>query len=211
VLSHNPNRRPRGLSALFDAARRQFLGSPVERPAVVLAAFAEPYGSIATQWEHEARVLREVLLPFSRQFRLELLLNCTTDDLHIALLHVHPAFLHFHGHGTRQGIVLEDRLGERHQVAWHALMATLSACETLECVILNACDSQVHAQVGRQRFHLITTPGSVSSEAAREFTRGFYRALVAGQAAPAAYQQGCNLLALKGFPESERPILSRAT
>jgi hypothetical protein len=210
VSSHDRNRRSRGSSGLFSAIWQRFSSAPPEQPAVVLAAFAEPQGTLATEWEREARVLREVLLPFSHQFRLEMLLNCTTDDLHTALLYQQPAFLHFHGHGTATGIVLEDRVGGRHQVAWRALMETLGSCDTLGCVILNACDSHVHTQVGRQPFHLITTPGSVSTEAAREFTRGFYSALVARRAAPAAYRQGCHLLALKGFPESERPILTEA-
>jgi hypothetical protein len=176
----------------------------------VLAIFAEPAGLTATAWEAEARELRRLLLPFETQFSLREMANITPEDLYQALLTVRPGMLHFQGHGTTNGLVFEDSTGDRYNVSWQALMATLASCESLNCVVLNACDSYVHSQVGAQRFHLITTPGKVSTEATRAFTQGFYAALRAGRSVPVAYRDGCNLLGLKGIAKNEWPALTEA-
>jgi hypothetical protein len=107
-------------------------------------------------------------------------------------------------------LVFEDSTGDRYNVSWQALMATLAACESLNCVVLNACNSYVHSQVGAQRFHLITTPGKVSTESTKAFTQGFYVALRAGRSVPLAYRDSCNLLGLKGVAKNEWPTLTEA-
>jgi CHAT domain len=156
------------------------------------------------------RALRGLLLPFESQFSLRELSNITPEELFQALLTIRPGILHFQGHGTTDGLIFEDTQGGRYRVTWQALMGTLASCESLTCVVLNACDSHVHAQVGAQRFHLITTPGSVSSEATRAFTQGFYAALRAGRSVPLAHRDGCNLLDLKGIARAEWPQLTAA-
>lgn len=188
-------------------------GQPYTQPASpgaqpVLAIFAEPAKLGTTEREAEARMLRSLLLPFEAQFSLRELANITPEELYQALLTVRPGILHFQGHGTTDGLVFEDTQGDRYDVPWQALMATLESCETLTCVVLNACDSHVHAQVGPQHFHLITTPGKVSSESTRAFTQGFYAALRAGRSVPLAHRDGCNLLGLKGIARGEWPTLT---
>jgi CHAT domain len=180
--------------------------SPGAQP--VLAIFAEPAGLGTTEREAEARVLRNLLLPFEAQFSLRELANITPEELFQALLTVRPGILHFQGHGTTDGLVFEDSQGDGYNVTWQALMDTLAACETLTCVVLNACDSYVHAQVGSQHFHLITTPGKVSTESTRAFTQGFYVALRAGRSVPQAHREACNLLGMKGIARGEWPTLT---
>jgi CHAT domain len=176
----------------------------------ILAIFAEPRGMTATEWERETRELRTLLTPFSQRYRFQPVSHCTVEELYTSLNNFNPTMFHFQGHGTPDGIVLEDRLGDSEPVTWKALMSTLESCDTLTCVVLNACDSRVHAQVGPQRFHLITTPGIVTTEATRIFTQGFYGALLAGQSVPKAFRGGRNLLALKRIAENEWPILTEA-
>jgi hypothetical protein len=183
---------------------------PAQQVATILVAFAQPQGLPATQWEQEARELRSILTPFAQSYRLLERSNLTPEDLYEALLNLHPTMLHFQGHGTSDGLVFSDSQGDAVRVSWKAVMRTLSTSETLTCAILNACESSVHAQVGPQRFHLITMRGAVSTEIARVFTSGFYKALVAGRAIPQAFNSACNLLALRGFPEDEWPMLTRA-
>lgn len=184
-------------------------GSP--KQVTILAAFAQPRGLDATEWEREVRELRTMLIQSARNYRIEIMPRCTPEELHRSLLHIRPNMLHFQGHGTSEGLVFEDSSGDSHRVRWKAMMRTLLSAETLECVILNACESHVHAQVGPQRFHLITTPGSVSTETTRAFTSGFYDALIAGLSIPQAYHSACNLLDLKGLPEEEWPVLTEGT
>jgi hypothetical protein len=183
-------------------------GQDTHQPQQVLAIFAEPRGLRPTDWQSEARVLRDVLLPFEQQYALREYSNSTPDYLYQVLLSIQPSILHFQGHGTREGLAFEDMLHDVHIVGWQELMNTLTACETLTCVVLNACDSHVHAQVGPQRFHLITTPGAVSIETTHAFTQGFYAALRAGRSIPLAYRDGCNLLGMKGIARDEWPVLT---
>jgi hypothetical protein len=180
-------------------------------PAIetILAIFAEPRGLPGTEWEREVRELR-ALLTSSKRYRLQELPKCTPLELYRALLHIQPAKFHFQGHGTSEGIVLEDNSGETHKVTWRALLNTLTSCETLNCVVLNACNSQVHSQLGQQSFHLITTPDNVSTEATRTFTQGFYEALIAGKSVPSAFAHSRNLLGLQGISEQEWPTLTEA-
>ncbi len=177
---------------------------------VILAAFAQPKGLTATDWEGEEQALRQVLLPLQHVFSLDIISKCTPEELFTTLLYRRPSIVHFQGHGSTVGIILEDRLGDRHNIGWQALIGTLASIESLTCVVLNACESSVHTQLGAQHFHLITTPGNASSEVTRAFTSGFYTALGAGRAIPIAYRDGCNLLALKGISTDQRPMLTEA-
>jgi hypothetical protein len=194
------------------SAHAQGGGAATDRPDArpVLAIFAEPNDRAETHWLREAQVLRGILLPFEQRFPLREIAGCTPDELHIALLTVRPGILHFQGHGTREGLAFADMLNSTETIDWQAMMSTLQSCDTLTCVVLNACESHVHAQVGPQRFHLITTPGGVGAEATRIFTQGFYAALVAGRSVEQAYGDGCNLLHIKRVNRREWPTLTRS-
>lgn len=185
--------------------------SAVDMEVRILAAFAQPRGTSSTLWEQESRALRQAIAPFARKLRLDLLHGCTPDELHRSLLHLKPSIVHIQAHGNQDGLALQDSSGDLHQVSWAALRETLRATPGLQCVILNACDSQAVTTLGTTPFALITTPGAVISEATLTFTFGFYDALAAGNSIPECYSAGCQRMRLQGYSTHEFPHMSPAS
>ena len=185
--------------------------SAVDKEVRILAAFAQPRGTSATLWEQESRALRQAIAPFARKLRLDLLHGCTPDELHGSLLRLEPNIVHIQAHGNQHGLALQDGHGDLHQVSWVALGETLRATPGLQCVILNACSSQAAETLGATPFTLITTPGTVISEATLTFTFGFYDALAAGNSIVECYSAGCQRMRLQGYGTHELPHMTAAS
>ena len=131
-------------------------------------------------------------------------------DLRRKLLDHSPQIVHFSGHGTGvDGIVLENDKGESSPVPTRALADLFKLCaEHVDCVVLNACESDVQAKaISKHIPFVIGMDFSVSDDAALEFAVGFYDALGAGRSIQAAFELGRNAIALKGIPEDKTPKL----
>jgi len=70
------------------------------------------------------------------------------QDLLRALLDYEPQIVHFSGHGGgEQGLALEDEAGQAQLVSADALARLFKLFEgKVECVLLNACYSEVQAE-----------------------------------------------------------------
>ena len=80
--------------------------------------------------------------------------------------------------------------------------------DQVNCVILNACFSEVQAQaIARYINYVIGMSNSISDRAAIAFTIGFYQAIGAGRTVEDAYKLGCIQLRLQGIPEQLTPVL----
>ncbi|WP_228060119.1 CHAT domain-containing protein [Plectonema radiosum] len=78
----------------------------------------------------------------------------------------------------------------------------------IECVILNACYSEVQATAISQYIpYVIGMNKAIGDKAAIEFVVGFYSALAAGESIDFAYKLGCNAIAMAGIPENLTPVL----
>jgi hypothetical protein len=176
----------------------------------ILAAFANPTGSSNTNWEREAKALRTALAPHPERFRIELLHDCSVDELHQALLRHRPDILHIQSHGTSVGIQLQDQIGDPHIIGWRELMQTLANAPSLRCVVLNACESAVHRQVGPTHFDLITTPGTITTEVTQLYTAAFYEAYAAGISIAECHRAGCDRVGLHGLTKEQLPERSAA-
>ncbi len=136
-------------------------------------------------------------------------------DVSQALLDIQPQIVHFCGHGGGDdGLALEDETGTLQYVSTTAiaelfeLFSQKNPKNPIECVILNACYSQVQATAISQ--HIPYTIGmnkAIGDKAAIEFVVGFYSALAAGESIEFAYKLGCNSIAMAGIPENLTPIL----
>jgi len=134
------------------------------------------------------------------------------NDLRRRLLDHSPQIVHFSGHGTEaDGIVLENDKGESSPVSTDALANLFELCaEHVDCVVLNACESDLQAEaISKHIPYVIGMKSSVSDVAAREFAVGFYDALGAGKSIQTAFQFGRNAIALKGIPEDKMPKLRK--
>jgi hypothetical protein len=130
-------------------------------------------------------------------------------ELRRGLLDHSPQIVHFAGHGEDDGILVENDRGRAMQVPADALADLFGLCrEHVECVVLNACDSEAQAEAIAEHIpFVIGMSASISDDAAIEFAVGFYDALGAGRSIEVAFQFATNAIALKGLPEEHTPVL----
>lgn len=163
----------------------------------ILILTANPTDTAKLQLDQEAGQLTDILDRAKLRDRFELLptrRNVTYRDLQQHILNQEPHIIHFSGHGEgTDGICLRDEVGKTHLVSGEAFAGLLEVCEQVECVILNACYSEIQAKaIARYVPYVIGMNDEISDPAAIEFTFGFYTALGAGKSYEAAYKVGCN-------------------
>ncbi|CAD5954888.1 hypothetical protein NO108_03160 [Planktothrix rubescens] len=132
------------------------------------------------------------------------------DDLQQTLYDYNPTIVHFSGHGAgKDGLVLEDSSGRSVLVSEDALARLFKAFQTqIECVILNACYSEIQANAIHQHIDCVVGMNqAIGDQAAIQFAVGFYRALGAGTFYDQCFESGCTLIDLKNIPESNKPQL----
>jgi Effector-associated domain 11/CHAT domain len=128
-----------------------------------------------------------------------------------AILDEDPDMIHFSGHGTDKGIILEDARGDYQLVTGQALENLFSLFSgTLKCVVLNACYSDTQARaIVRQIPYVVGMSSAISDKASISFSTGFYKALGAGKDIEFAYRLGLSSVQLEGLEGDEIPLLLR--
>lgn len=183
----------------------------VEPKNNILVVFANPHGSDPLRLGTEDRVIRECLKlsKYRDYISLNILHASTIHDVRRALLDASYRIIQFSGHGTGKGLAFENEIGQIHLVPQDALADFLSAYSPpIECVILNACYSDLQGQlISKDVPYTIAMKGAISDPGATEFTRGFYDAIGAGKDIEFAYNEGCRTIKLSGLPDHLRPVL----
>ena len=121
------------------------------------------------------------------------------EDLQELLLDCEPQIVHFCGHGTgEQGLVLQNSAGRAQLVSTSALSSLFKLFTgKVECVLLNACYSEVQANAISQHVnYVIGMSQTILDDAAIAFATGFYRGLGYGRTTDEAYHFGCNAIEL---------------
>lgn len=186
------------------------------KPLSVLFVAADPSDEARLRLGREFREIQETLRLSSQRdrFRLELpQLSLRPEDLSQALLDTQPAIVHFAGHGGEDGVLcFEDAAGLARPVDAQALALLFSHFTgVVECVVLNACYSELQARaMARHVPHVVGMGDEIGDDAALAFTVGFYQALGAGRAVDEAYRLGCAQIAMQGWSEQGTPVLLQA-
>ncbi|MDZ8261281.1 AAA-like domain-containing protein [Nostoc sp. ChiQUE01b] len=134
------------------------------------------------------------------------------DDLRRALLDYEPQIVHFSGHGAgTQGLILEDGAGKMQLVSAQSLARLFKLFQNkVECVLLNACYSEVQAEAICQHIdYVVGMNQAIGDDAAIKFAVGFYDGLGAGRSLEDAFESGCIAMELESIPESATPILKK--
>jgi hypothetical protein len=144
----------------------------------------------------EIRDLKDAIQRASdrQEFEIEVGLAVRSTDLQDLILKFEPNIIHFCGHGTGEdGLVFLDR-----KISTDALSELCELCQKhLECVVLNACYSQVQAdEIVKHINYVIGMNQTIRDDAAIAFSIGFYRALGYGRSIEDAYKFGKNAIQL---------------
>lgn len=178
----------------------------------ILILSANPKNTSKLRLDEEVREIQTGLerALIREQFEIVTRWAVRVDDLRRALLDHSPQIVHFSGHGTgSDGLALEDNSGELQLVTTQSLARLFKLFkDTVECVLLNACYSEVQAQVIHQNIDcVIGMSQAIGDRAAIKFAVGFYDAMGAGRSYEDAFEFGCNAIDLEGIPESGTPVL----
>lgn len=180
----------------------------------ILILAANPKGTSPLRLDEEVREIDAGLRRAKKrdQFVLEQRWAVRSRDVQRAMLDVQPQIVHFSGHGVGDGgLAFEDETGQVKFVDAEALAGLFELfADQLECVVLNACYSEVQADAITQRInYVIGMNQAIGDRAAIEFTVGFYDALGAGRPVEFAHKFGCAAIRLAGIPEQLTPILKK--
>ncbi|MBW4483793.1 MAG: CHAT domain-containing protein [Tildeniella torsiva UHER 1998/13D] len=184
-------------------------------PIKVLVLTANPNntGSELLGLDAEVRRIEEAFRRSHHRDRFQIVtkLAARPADLRQALLEYRPQIIHFSGHGTEtQGLVLENDQGKVQLVSTEALGRLFGAFDNspIECVLLNACYSEVQANAIHQYVDcVIGMNRPIGDQAAIQFSQGFYDALGAGSTYAEAFNMGCSAIHLEGGAEYLTPKL----
>ena len=129
------------------------------------------------------------------------------DDLRRHILYHKPNIVHFCGHGAGDdGLLLENQYAQMQLVSSESLAGLFKLFEDVECVVLNACYSEVQAEAIYQHINCVVGMNyKIGDKAAINFATGFYDALTNGRNYQDSFEFGCNAIDLESIPESQIP------
>ncbi|OKH43177.1 CHAT domain-containing protein [Calothrix sp. HK-06] len=192
--------------------------NPTEQPEAkktgaktILILAANPRGTVPLRLDEE---VREIDLGLQRAKKRELFdlkqrWAVRVQDVYQALLDYKPQIVHFSGHGDGDdGLILEDETGNLQLVDTEALVQLFKLFSGIECIVLNACYSEVQAEaIVKHIPYVIGMNKAIGDKAAIKFATGFYNAIGTGESVEFAYKLGCSVIQLDGIPEHLTPVL----
>jgi class 3 adenylate cyclase len=178
----------------------------------ILIVSANPLNLGRLRLEKEVEEIRTTLRLANKRdrFAIESRGAVRPGDLQQHLYEFKPSIVHFSGHGDgEQGLAFEDEDGELKLVNTMALSDLFKLfANDVECVLMNACYSEVQAEAIRQHIpYVIGMNQAIGDTAARKFAEGFYRAIWDDRLIEDAFASGVNAIALEGIPEELTPVL----
>lgn len=178
----------------------------------ILILAANPKDTSRLRLDEEVREIENGLRGAQHrdEFTLKQVWAPRPSDIRRAMLDFRPQIVHFCGHGKgNEGIAFEDGSGNTKLVDAETLSGFFELfAAKLECVVLNACYSEVQAEaIAKHINYVLGMNEAIGDEAAIEFSVAFYDALGAGETIEFAYKLACNAIQWAGKHESLAPIL----
>ncbi len=177
---------------------RETTGEKIRKRRRILLIAANPADTSGLQLAKEFRKIKKIIknAKESDLFDIEQTEATQFADLRCALLDYKPHIVHFSGHGVEDGILLENEQGSTQTISTQVLTELIKLSNennTIECVILNACDSQASAEaISEHVKYAIGMNAPVGDQAAISFAIGFYDTIVKNFGYKKAYQFGKN-------------------
>ena len=180
----------------------------------VLVLGANPINTTHLRLGSEARDIENSLRRANRrdEFAVRTVLATRIQDIRREVLDLSPSIVHFCGHGVgHSGLVLENEEGEPHYVPAQALAEFFRLfAELIDCVVLNACYSELQAQaIASHIKYVVGMSNQISDDAARQFAVAFYDGIGAGRRVSFAFALARSAIRLAGLPQDHIPVLYR--
>ena len=173
----------------------------------ILILDANPQETLALGLGREVRQIKDAIrLSKGREwFKVEHCPAVGPDEMRRALLEHEPHIVHFSGHGAGDsGLALETQQGRTHFVTADAMAQLLKLCRGVECVILNACYSEVQAiAIAQSVSCVIGMSQAIQDDTARKFAEGFYDGLGYGYSYDKAFEWGKAAIATANLPGTD--------
>ena len=185
----------------------------MEQTAILLLT-ANPDDTTYLHIDREIKQIEQGLLLAQQRDRFVFTTSqaVTVPDLRRAMQQHRPQIVHFSGHGDGEaGLCFENAQGTVQLVQADALSGFFNLFSAqVECVVLNACYSQVQAEViARHIDYVIGMSDSITDQAAIAFSVAFYESLGNGESIESAYKFACAELDLLNLQEEHIPQLIR--
>lgn len=166
----------------------------------ILILASNPYGDLRID-----REIRDLTAAIDRskntqEFAVVPNLAVRPGDLHDIFVGHNPYVVHFCGHGAgEEGLVFESDHSGEQLVSNQALSGLFSLFgQNVECVLLNACTTEIQANVISQHVpYVVGTSREILDRAAYFFAVGFYKALGNGESIEVSFARGCNAVELE--------------
>ncbi|MCP4149564.1 MAG: hypothetical protein GY757_17595 [bacterium] len=160
----------------------------------ILVLAANPIDTTWLRLDEELKEIRKALerSGFRDHFKLDMRLAVSNDDIRRAMLDIEPHIVHFTGHGTEAGIILDGDLGSAELASGKALSLLFEVFgSTLECVILSSCYSKPQAEaISKHIDYVIGMNNSILERSGIEFARAFFDTVGAGHPYVNAFKLG---------------------
>jgi hypothetical protein len=183
-------------------------------PKKIIILTANPSNTQPLRLSEEVREIKTARERSLKREQFEIIVEeaVRPKELRRALLDYKPQIIHFSGHGGGEhGLALMGDSGEALLVKPDALASFFKILKDIfpiECVLLNACYSEVQAKgIYPYVDYVVGMNQKIGDEAARQFAIGFYDTLFAGESIESAFALGCNAIELESIPEHLTPIL----
>lgn len=177
----------------------------------ILFLGANPLKTTRIRIEEEVREIEEGLKRSRNRDAFDFVKRFATRpiDLTRAILDENPKVLHFSGHGEKEGIILEDKMGHPKMVEKLSLGNLFKLFEkSVICVILNSCYSLEQAEeIAKYIPYVIGMNNAINDNTAIAFSVSFYDAIGAGKDIEFAYKLGIASIDLEGLAGNEIPKL----
>ena len=188
--------------------------SPADQPTSIkkiLFLCANPDDTERLKVNIESERIKEALENSSHRNEILFVTNmaATPRNMIKYLLREKPAFVHFSGHGSEDGLYLEDENGISKPIPGTALELLFKGFKSdVKCVVFNSCYSESQAQVIVKYIpHVIGMKQAVKDKAANAFSIGFYQAIGEGQDIEPAFQIGLASMAMESSGQEDVPVL----
>jgi TIR domain/CHAT domain len=188
--------------------------SEAQPTTTILILAANPKGTVPLRLDEEVREIKAGLRGSRDRDRFEVVYESAArpGDVQQAMLEHTPQVVHFCGHGEGiEGLVLEDDGGKPKRVSAEALAELFALfAQQVNCVVLNACFSDVQAKAIAQHIpYVIGMNQEIGDRAAMKFAVSFYKGLGAGKEIEFAFNLGRNAMQMEGMAADRIPVLMR--